>query len=108
MQVPEADCAALPAAALTVANVTHRGERVFSMAVHDGQLVDGVSRQIVSRGHWDLSHPQQLADLAGVGATLPMTGRHGGPPTLLDVGSNVGFYSLLFAHHGISGARTVD
>jgi len=84
---------------LTIANVTHEGHTLFSMAVHAPAMSDGISRHIREYGHWDISDPQQLAAMAGAGAVLPRATRET-RPILLDVGANIGYYSFLFAHHG--------
>ena len=65
----------------------------FTMAVRADS--DAVSERILSRGFWELRHPQELATQAGASTpALPPRG------TLVDVGANLGYYSLLFAAHG--------
>lgn len=53
---------------------------------------DIVSQDIASTGYWEIRDPQDIASVAG--GVLPQSG------TLLDVGANVGYYSLLFARRG--------
>ena len=64
----------------------------FRMAVMASD--DLVSHEIATRGYWELRFPNQLLELAGESSRLPSTG------TFLDIGANLGFYSLLFAQHG--------
>ena len=56
---------------------------------------DAMSRNIRNRGFWEIQHPQELADLADT--RLPSLKTH--PRYLLDIGANIGFHSLLFAHN---------
>ena len=69
------------------------------MAVHAGD-VDVVSSQLVRAGQWEISHPQQLANLADASLPTSDAAADADRPVLLDIGSNVGYYSLLFAHFG--------
>ena len=64
---------------------------VFPMAVLAGE--DLVSREIARRGFWEIRSPNQLL-ASDPRAALPATG------TFVDVGANLGFYSLLFAQYG--------
>lgn len=65
----------------------------FQMAVLAGD--DLVSKEIEQKGFWEIRSPAQLLELAHEpNASLPATG------TFVDVGANLGFYSLLFAHSG--------
>ena len=78
-------------------NITH-GERTTTrlMAVHERK--DWVSNMIVWNGFWEIRGPSEfLNGLAGTvkHARLP---RPGG--TFLDIGANIGYYSLLFADRG--------
>ena len=66
----------------------------FPMAVLSN--ADLVSHELHARGYWELKYPSRLLELsdAAPSDSLPQTG------TFLDIGANLGFYSLLFAHHG--------
>lgn len=97
----ESRCAIAPP--LTVARAT---ERRFPMAVYGctGSLwnatshigcIDIVSREILVHGKWEISTPSQMA--AGLPLALPE--RNG---VFLDIGANLGYFSLLFATHGWS------
>lgn len=94
----DARCGTLPSD-LTVVPVRTTEGRLFDMAVRTHHN-DPMSRNIRHRGFWEIQAPQELADLAN--ATLPSILTK--PRYLLDVGANIGFYSLLFAH---AGWRTV-
>jgi FkbM family methyltransferase len=59
---------------------------------------DLVSRELLTRGYWELQSPAHLAQLAGAPPSL-LTGS---PGTFLDIGANLGFFSLLFAHAGFN------
>lgn len=74
----------------------NRSDLLKTMAVHRSNH-DAVSRIIAERGYWDLTRPHALAELAG--SRLP-EGTSGAPPVFLDIGSNLGFYTLLFASAG--------
>jgi FkbM family methyltransferase len=62
------------------------------MGVLRGAFTDHVSFAILRRGFWEQRSIEQINEWAGV--TLPSHGR------LLDVGANIGFFSLKFAHIG--------
>ena len=65
----------------------------FPMAVLSSE--DLVSREIKTRGFWEIRTPSELLRLANMpNATIPL------PGTFVDIGANLGFYSLLFAQHG--------
>ena len=85
----------------TVVPVRNRNRtRLFDRVIHRSDH-DAVSRSIRTIGFWDLAHPRELAELAG--SRLPDTSHSGdGPPVFLDIGANLGFYSLLFASIGFS------
>lgn len=88
-----------------IATVTDRQRvRQFDMAVLRSSSKDIVSRHIFRRGHWEITHPSEMAALAQVkGVSTPMMPHalpDGSPPILLDIGANLGFYTLLFAHYG--------
>jgi len=57
------------------------------MAVHDGS--DLVSQTICKSGFWEFADPKAL------GISAPASGSR-----LLDIGANVGWYTLMFAQHG--------
>lgn len=82
------------AAGLRLANVTS-ALGTFLMAVLAAK--DTVSESILANGYWEIRSPAQLSELAGRPRTaLAPNG------TFLDIGANLGFYSLLFAQHGYS------
>lgn len=64
----------------------------FRIAVYEALDRDIVSAHVHREGSWEISAPQDIADLADV--RLP----HGG--VFLDIGGNVGYYALLFAKYG--------
>lgn len=69
----------------------------LSMAVRQHDIV---SSAILKRGFWEVRSPHEIAELAADGASLPINiGRRA---TFLDIGSNLGYYSLMFAQAGYS------
>jgi len=77
---------------LTVTDVKDAtGKLKFRMAVYKG---DFISSEIMEKQFWEIRKPQELADMAD--GTIPKTG------TFLDIGGNIGWYSLMFAAHGYS------
>ena len=70
---------------------------LFNLAIGDART-DLMSSRILRTGAWEIRHPQQLATLADA-SLEPFRGssnRH----VFLDIGANIGYYSLLFAHFG--------
>lgn len=56
---------------------------------------DIVSSQIWHKGFWEIKSPQEMMPAAAMGTvTFPETG------TMLDIGANIGYFSLLFANSG--------
>jgi FkbM family methyltransferase len=81
-----------------VAPVGPRAAPYFEMAVRTLRS-DAVSRNVRQRGFWEIQTPQEMADLAN--ESLPLVSADDPTPRLLlDVGANIGFHSLLFAHFG--------
>ena len=80
---------------LTIATVRTDQGRLFDMAVRLHNH-DPMSRNIRNRGFWEIQNPQELADLAGTTLSQKINQSR----YLLDIGANIGFYSLLFAHFG--------
>ena len=66
------------------------------MAVRSGP--DGVSTFLRQKGYWEISAASQITSGLGGNVTLPAAGSG----TFLDVGGNMGYFSLLFAHRGDS------
>ena len=78
---------------VSVANASTTKGR-FRMGVHrGGGISDEVSLKILRTGHWEIRSPEDMARMAG-GVSIPTRGR------FLDVGANLGFYSLTFAQAG--------
>ena len=75
------------------ARVHESAGRLWPIAVRTG--ADVVSRFIRREGHWEIFDPNRLFKLANISSPTP-------PGTLLDIGSNLGFYSLAFAKAGWS------
>jgi FkbM family methyltransferase len=67
------------------------GIEKFKMAVYKG---DHISDQIAKFNAWEIHKTQELADLADTTLPSPEDG------AFLDIGGNIGYYSLLFAHSG--------
>ena len=63
----------------------------YPMALRQGDIVSGF---IQAEGFWEMNHPQLLASLGN--GVLPRRG------TFVDIGSNLGWYSFLFAHFNFS------
>ena len=57
-----------------------------------------MSRGIRDWGYWEITEPQMLGDLADV--QIPQYKHGSRRPVMLDIGANLGVYSLLFAHFG--------
>lgn len=71
-------------------NVTS-ADGCLTMAVRPHDIV---SHGLEKRGMWEIRSADELAELSDDGVLLPPTG------VFLDVGSNLGWYSLLFAQRG--------
>ena len=76
-----------------IATVHTAQGRLFDMAVRPHHK-DPMSRVIRKLGFWEIQSPQDVANLADAKLLVP----DGRSPYLLDVGPNIGFYTLLFAH----------
>lgn len=65
---------------------------------------DLVSRHIWQKGYWEIGHPAEMTAHVSSQTHLPNPDERkarGEPrPTFVDLGENIGFISLLFAHHG--------
>lgn len=74
--------------------VTIRNSELGSMkmALRKNFTKDIISRHLTNRGSWEIRHPRELGALAG--RAIPANG------TFLDIGANLGWYSLLFAKIG--------
>lgn len=68
----------------------------FAMVVRRGDLI---SREIIRTGKWEIGRPSEMGDLA-TNWTWPAWPAWPQRPVFLDIGGNLGYYSLLFAHHG--------
>ena len=79
--------------ALALASVATTDLGSYKFAVH--AKFDWVSAAIRRHGWWELSHPNNITQLAGV-HEAPLDG------VFLDVGANLGYYSFLFAQFGYS------
>jgi len=62
----------------------------FDMVVYDSN--DTVSNELTTHGFFEVSYAQQM--VATTGRSIPMDG------IFLDIGANIGYYSLLFAKAG--------
>ena len=86
---------------LRATNVTiGRGVRVVmatlsSIGEPHSYVHDAVSLALENAGFWEITDPTEIAHAAGV--HLPSSGIH---PVFLDVGAQLGFYSLAFAGRG--------
>jgi len=85
-------CGSLPVATIHAAHGV-----TFQMAVHHVDRVsldwDWMSMSIQRDGFWEIRSPQEMGSLANV--TIPRP-----PAVFVDVGGNIGYYSLLFAKFG--------
>jgi len=94
-----ADAVVLRTAAKAEADCVPPGMRAVNTAAGFKMVVLGdddiVSKSFAQRGFWELSDPSQMVpESMRNQVTLPATG------TLLDIGANIGDYTMLFANKG--------
>jgi len=64
----------------------------LKMALREMTRVDIMSKWLTEYGYWEIRHPRELAAMAE--RTVPPNG------TFIDIGANLGWYSLMFARMG--------